>query len=176
MKFFHSFYVQPMNNVYIEMAAMYLIWLIVMLLLRKNAQRILTAVCCALSVGVILFFTLYRDSGNKYEISLIPFITFTKIKTNSELLRSMIMNVFLFIPFGLSAPFVLPENTRKKVLIATLAGLVLSIFVEICQFVFTLGRFETDDIIMNTFGALAGATAFLLYCGIKKLINKRRKS
>ena len=176
MNFFHDFYVQPMNNVYLEMAAMYLIWLIVMLVLHKTPQKILSAVCCALSVGVILLFTVFNRSGGNHDISLIPFITFTQIKTQPEFYRTLFMNIFLFVPFGLCAPFALPDKARKKVVITVLSGLLLSLCVEADQFAFSIGRCETDDVLMNTLGALVGATAFLLYSGIKKLINKRRNN
>jgi glycopeptide antibiotics resistance protein len=88
----------------------------------------------------------------------------------------MQMNIFLFIPFGLSTPFALPERLRHKVLLTVPAGMVISACVEACQYFFSLGHCETDDVIMNTIGAFAGATAFLIYTAIKKLINKRRSN
>ena len=132
---FLHFYAQPMNIVYLEMAGMYLIWLIMMLLLPKKPRRIISTIC-----------------------------------------RSMQMNIFLFIPFGLSTPFALPERLRHKVLLTVPAGMVISACVEACQYFFSLGHCETDDVIMNTIGAFAGATAFLIYTAIKKLINKRRSN
>ncbi len=60
---FLHFYAQPMNIVYLEMAGMYLIWLIMMLLLPKKPRRIISTICCVLSVGLILFFTIHKDQG-----------------------------------------------------------------------------------------------------------------
>lgn len=172
---FLHFYAQPMNIVYLEMEGMYLIWLIMMLLLPKKPRLIISTICCVLSVGLILFFTIYKRSQGG-ELSLIPFISFTKIKEQPEILRSMQMNIFLFIPFGLSTPFALPERLRHKVLLTVPTGMVISACVEACQYFFSLGHCETDDVIMNTIGAFVGATAFLLYTAIKKLINKRRNN
>ena len=67
------------------------------------------------------------------------------------------MNVFLFLPFGLSLTVIFPASCKRKVLCAVSAEAGISISVELIQFVFELGRVETDDVIHNTLGAALGA-------------------
>ena len=43
-------------------------------------------------------------------------------------------------------------------------GLGLSLVLEVCQYVFALGRTDIDDLLFNTLGALIGA-AFARLCG-----------
>ena len=64
---------------------------------------------------------------------------------------------FLVLPFGLSLPVILPAFFKKKVLFTVLVAAGISISVELIQFVFELGRVETDDVIHNTLGAALGA-------------------
>lgn len=73
------------------------------------------------------------------------------------------MNVFLFVPMGLTLLFALPEKMNHKVLLSVLCAMVLSMIVEILQYVFQLGRAETDDVICNTLGAAIGTLAFSLF-------------
>ena len=167
MIYFLNLYFQPMIAVYLETAGIYLIWLLLMLLLPKKARRIISAICCVLSVGLICFFTICgRSQGG--ELDLIPFISFSKINTCPDILRAMQLNIFLFIPFGLSMPFALPERLKHRVLPVLFTGMLISTCVEACQYFFKLGHCETDDVIMNTLGTFIGATAFLLFIEIKK--------
>ena len=129
---FHDFYVQPMNTVYIETVAMYLIWTVAMLLLRGKARKILSF-------------------------------------KHLEFYRSMFMNVLLFMPFGLSMPFALPNRFKHKALLSIFFGAILSMTVEACQYIFFLGRCETDDVIMNTLGVAIGATSFLIFLIVIKI-------
>ena len=95
-------------------------------------------------------------------------------KVQPEFYRSMFMNVLLFMPFGLSMPFALPNKCKHKALLTILFGVILFMTVEACQYIFFLGRCETDDVIMNTLGVAIGVTSFLIFrIVIKiKLANK----
>lgn len=161
---FHDFYVQPMNTVYIETVAMYLIWTVAMLLLRGKARKIVSIAGLCMAAALIIAFTLFgRKSGNNHDISLIPFISFVNAKVQPEFYRSMFMNVLLFMPFGLSMPFALPNRFKHKALLSIFFGAILSMTVEACQYIFFLGRCETDDVIMNTLGVAIGVTSFLIF-------------
>ena len=161
---FHDFYVQPMNTVYIETVAMYLIWTVAMLLLRGKARKIVSIAGLCMAAALIIAFTLFgRKSGNNHDISLIPFISFVNAKVQPEFYRSMFMNVLLFMPFGLSMPFALPNTFKHKALLTILVGAVLSVVVEAAQYVFSLGKCETDDVLMNALGVLIGVTSYLIF-------------
>lgn len=167
-RLFHEFYVQPMNQVYIETIAMYVIWTVAMFLLHGKARRIVATVGAVLAFVLILMF---RSNDGIHELSLIPFITFENAKIQPELYRTMFMNVLLFMPFGLSFPFALNNKIWYSVCITALIGLGLSICVEVLQYVFCLGRCETDDVIMNTLGVIIGVTSYI----IVSLVETRRQ-
>ena len=168
-----------MYMVYAEMAAIYLIWTLGMMILRGKVKRIVAAVFAVLAFGVIISFTVSgRAPGGDTQVSLIPFISFFYAKKQPEFYRTLYMNMALFMPLGLSLPFALPEKVRHKVLLTVAAGFILSVSVEAFQFFFSAGRCETDDVLMNTLGAFVGATSFLLHNLILRLIRRltyRRK-
>ncbi len=163
MSLHHDFYVQPMNQVYIETIAIYLIWTVAMFLLRGKARRIVGIIGASLAVILVLTFTvLGRGNENAREISLIPFISFENAKVQPELYRTMFMNMLLFMPLGLSLPYALPDKLKYKALLTILIGIGLSIAVEVVQYVFSLGKCETDDVLMNTLGVMIGVTSYLI--------------
>ena len=161
-----------MSQVYIETIAIYFVWMVAMLLLHGKVRRIIAIVGAVLSVGLILLFTIHGRLGiSNRKISLIPFITFANAKTQPEFYRTMYMNMLLFLPFGLSMPFVIQKTMWYTILVTILLASGLSICIEIVQYVFSMGKCEVDDVIMNTFGVIIGSTSFMLYCLIYR-INK----
>lgn len=163
MRFGHWFYVQPMNQVYIETIAIYVIWTVAMVLLRGKARRIVGTICTCLAVILILMFTvLGRSSESANEVSLIPFITFENAKVQPEFYRTMFMNMLLFMPLGLSLPLSLSDKIQHKALLTVMTGVGLSIAVEIAQYIFSFGKCETDDVLMNTLGVIIGVTSHLI--------------
>jgi glycopeptide antibiotics resistance protein len=73
------------------------------------------------------------------------------------------MNMLLFIPFGMTFPFALPNRFKNKVAVTIGTAFVISLVVEFMQFCFRLGLCETDDVIMNTLGATIGTVSYVLY-------------
>ena len=61
-----------------------------------------------------------------------------------------IQNILFFIPYGLLFPW---KDSWKRVFVT---ALVLSVFIELSQFIFNLGWCEVDDVISNTLGAMIG--------------------
>lgn len=170
----HDYYTQPMYHVYLEAIAMYILWLIAMFVLRDKARRIISVIGLILSIVLILLFTVSGRKSGIYDISLIPFISFENAKTNTELYRSMFMNLLLFMPLGLCMPFALPKKVKIKGLLTIGAGMVLSIAIEAIQFFFSLGRCETDDVIMNTTGVIIGTSVYLFFFLVQTIKRKRR--
>ena len=115
----------------------------------------------SLDFFVIVIVTLLERKG-KHELILIPFHSFIEARIQPELYRSMLMNVFLFFPLGLTLPYALPEKWNRKVLLSILFAMVLSIGIEFTQYHFHLGRAETDDVICNTLGCAIGTISYLL--------------
>ena len=65
-----------------------------------------------------------------------------------------LMNILFFIPYGLLFPW---KDNWKRVFVT---ALVLSVSIELSQFIFNLGWCEVDDVISNTLGAMIGWGVF----------------
>ena len=61
-----------------------------------------------------------------------------------------VQNILFFIPYDLLFP---RKDNWKRVFVT---ALVLSVFIELSQFIFNLGWCEVDDVISNTLGAMIG--------------------
>jgi glycopeptide antibiotics resistance protein len=71
---------------------------------------------------------------------------------------NIIGNVITFMPLGFFLLFVLGNKDKLKMI--TLAGFGSSLSIEVIQLISGLGRFDVDDIILNTFGACLGLLAY----------------
>lgn len=107
------------------------------------------------TMAVIFYMTVYTRGESASEAILIPFQSFQEARLQPELYRSMLMNVFLFVPIGLSLPFVLGKG-RIPIFFTVITALFFSAGIEYLQYRYALGRCEVDDIIMNTLGAAVG--------------------
>lgn len=114
------------------------------------------------TVAAIFYMTVYTRGEGPGEAILIPFQSFQAAKIQPEMYRSMLMNVFLFVPIGLSLPFVLGQG-RIPEFFTVLAALAFTAGIEYLQYRYALGWCEVDDVIMNTLGAVAGCLAHWLY-------------
>ena len=110
---------------------------------------------------MIVIFVLTIISRNEgTELILIPFYSFVEAQTQPELYRSMLMNVFLFFPLGLTLPYALPGKWKHQVLFTILFAFIFSVAIEWLQYHFSLGRAEVDDVLCNTLGCAIGTLSF----------------
>ena len=100
-----------------------------------------------------------RSTNYERAVRLVPFIHYL---INSSGRETLWLNAFIFLPLGLSLPFLLPDNIKRKALATILIAAVFSICIEAVQFVFKLGLCETDDVLMNTFGAAIGTFSYIV--------------
>lgn len=177
MDFFHLFYVQSMDMVFLEMALMFAFWTLFMTLLTKKVKRFTGAVFALISViGVVMVTVLRRSDFSSYEISLIPFHTFADAQYEIELLRTMAMNVFLFMPLGMSLPFALGDRIKHKLIFTVAFGLVLSSSVELTQLLMSRGMCDIDDVICNTLGAFLGYLSYAISRKITDFMTKHKEN
>ena len=96
----------------------------------------------------------YFSTGDKYELC------------------GIIINILMFIPFG----FLVAElfRNKKPLLIGLFAGIVLTLTIEILQYLTHTGTFEIDDILHNTVGSLFGVVIWTMYNRIRKQTKPRR--
>lgn len=96
-----------------------------------------------------------RDSSvRKYELGL--FWGLRSMINNEpngyKVFIQYINNILFFIPFG----FLLSELVGKRWKVVPLAGLCMSVIIELTQYITARGLAETDDVISNTIGATIG--------------------
>jgi glycopeptide antibiotics resistance protein len=70
------------------------------------------------------------------------------------LIRNLAGNFFLLFPWGMLLPIIFPKIARIRYV--ALSAFCFSLSAETTQYVFSLGIFDIDDIILNTIGAITG--------------------
>ena len=125
--------------------------------------RIINTVLSLIAVFGILYITVFTRTKGEYSADFMPFVIFKKASQQKEFYREMVMNVFLFFPFGLTLPFIFKKHNFKTAAAVVIWGLILSSAVEFTQYYFSLGNFETDDIICNTLGAAIGVLGNIMF-------------
>ncbi len=120
----------------------------------------------------LIFSEIYGRSGvmEDYHYNLIPFQEIERFWKYREQLGLMsyinlVGNVLIFAPFG----FIEPLASKKRSFWATLVdGCLLSLSVEIFQFITKVGRFDVDDLLLNTSGVAIGYICFLIWNTIRR--------
>lgn len=75
--------------------------------------------------------------------------------------REIILNICMFIPIGFFAAGLF-STVKKRILIAVLVGVFLSVLVEVLQLYLGRGLFEFDDIFNNAIGSAVGGAAYMI--------------
>jgi glycopeptide antibiotics resistance protein len=101
-------------------------------------------------------------------LNLIPLITLT-----FQDLKTSLLNILLFVPFGFGLPFITGFHWKKIIAI----GMLVSIAIELLQLItgllakMTFRITDVNDVIFNTLGVAIG---YLLFVGFSRLTNKKR--
>lgn len=93
-----------------------------------------------------------KDSHHIREVQIVPFNDFFHANTIFGSAFNVLGNIMLFLPLGILV-YQLVGSLRCTVL----AGFLLSLSIEILQYIFSLGVTDTDDLLLNTLGAWIGA-------------------
>ncbi|KQY98800.1 hypothetical protein ASD19_06210 [Microbacterium sp. Root53] len=135
-----------------------LVVLIVLALVDSAAARRATRVTLAATIGVVLLLTLMSGSPGSGVPQLIPGFTILDQLTDPYEplgLVNVVGNIAVFLPIGWLVALL---ADRHPVATATLAGVGLSIAIEVAQYF--IGRVvDIDDVILNGVGATLGACA-----------------
>lgn len=157
---FHQIYASDLSKISVAMLILLIVWSVFGVLFYKK-MRIIGAILAVFFVVVIIYGTILSRTAGVRAYDLTPFSSFHKAVVQREIYRSMLMNVFLFMPLGFTLPFVFKGGTMKRFFLTLLSGFFLSVAIEITQFFFSLGLAETDDVICNTIGAALGSCSYL---------------
>ena len=120
----------------------------------------------------ILLFKLGVNFSNMGKISSINLIPFSNPSMSHGKIdfSEMILNVLIFVPLGLYAGILFERWIFVKKL---LLFFLISLIIEVLQFIFRLGVADITDIITNTLGGIIGSMIFKL---IEKLFTNSAKA
>jgi len=140
-----------------------LLWTVLAFLFQKRpVWKRINTVIFALSVILIAFITFVIRQADTQSISLIPFSSFELAKKFPDVYQEIMLNVILYLPVGMTMPFVLSGRVRHPVMVTVVFAASLSLATEILQYLFMRGYSEIDDVIFNTIGAVLGVFSFLI--------------
>ncbi|WP_088013275.1 VanZ family protein [Gottfriedia acidiceleris] len=92
-------------------------------------------------------------------INFVPFRTIISYLNNdmndSLKISNLLGNLLLLMPLG-----IILKTKIKSIKLSILTGVIILFSVEIIQFIFKVGSFDIDDMILNSFGLLIG---YLIY-------------
>ena len=115
----------------------------------------------------VLFAFLFFKTNSFQSLNLIPFYTITDYLSKGGIfsLINVIGNIVLFIPLGI---YLILFNHNKRVFINTLWSVIISVAVEVLQYLFKVGATDIDDIILNGLGGFLGIVIYKIICKIFK--------
>ncbi|WP_154889630.1 VanZ family protein [Longibaculum muris] len=130
-----------------------------------------------LLIGYIIVVLLVTLAGRarviQYGISLELFSSYHYAWNNFSIVewRNIILNILMFVPLGFLLPLV--HESFKTWWKTYLAGLGLTVFIELSQLIFHLGVFEVDDIMNNAVGCMIGFGIYALFALIYGCFQKK---
>ncbi len=155
--------------VYWGLLAMFVIGVVVLLLWKgvRTGGRYVSALALSEWMALVLCATvIFRSTKAERGFRLIPFSSYWDFGPHGYLLEMVaenLLNVVLFLPVGILLGCGVWRMTWKRVLVI---GLVLSIAIEVLQFMFKKGFCEVDDVMHNALGSLVGY-------GIYKMVTQK---
>lgn len=144
----------------------------------KNSLIVLFVVYILLLFLVLLFkypTTMVSDTIARWrageevvrmEPQLVPFETVVQYvknvhSLNDWFIKNLACNLIMFIPYG----FLIPAfwgNGHHRGLKIVISGCILSIVIEVLQYITAFGQMDIDDVILNTLGVVIGYELFQL--------------
>ena len=154
-------------NEYNSLPAYWWLWLIVVALVvwLIDGRRITPRPLLAAYILFILMETIIGRKTGVGRVELVPFWSYS----HPELRMEIVLNYLLFMPLGVLLYLCFGEKLGLRVVIA---GLLLSVSIELIQLTFKIGVFEFDDMIGNTVGCLIGAVIGKATRELKKRIEQ----
>jgi glycopeptide antibiotics resistance protein len=118
---------------------------------------------CVYLCFVLAITVLSREPGSRAGVTLEVFGTFSSsIYTNIY----PIENVLMLIPLGFLLPLLWSKFRRP--LWCMSGGIILSLLIELIQYITKRGYVQTDDVLMNTLGTMLG---FMVYYGYQVMLH-----
>jgi glycopeptide antibiotics resistance protein len=145
---------------------------------RETIIRISSMLFCMYSLLMIweVFIGPYRSYSSERRYNLYPFKTIVHYFINNRQYSSHVLfinlaaNIITFIPLGFFTSLLFKRF--NKIVVMIVYSIIIITVIESLQFVFNVGVFDIDDIILNTLGCITGAA---LYNLIKWILYKYRE-
>ena len=165
---FHTIYTLPISSTVLLLLDLLLLWSLMFshcrtagLLIHALCKTVIAALL-VLWLTVILYQTIFlRSSGTLivYRDFFHQLKEYLFHNGDRELLRTLWMNVLLFVPGGLLLEALWPRCFPRWLCAILSAGLLtaLSVGIEATQYRYALGCVEADDVLCNGLGGLLGA-------------------
>lgn len=135
-------------------------------------------------IGVLFYLLFFSADYNRdvvseeYQYNLTPFKEILRFWYNREAVGTkwatinIVGNIVAFIPFGFFIPMI--SRRLKNGFVVVFFGFILSLSVELLQLVTRVGRFDVDDLILNTLGTLIGFIIFAILGATRRRIHGKK--
>ena len=135
----------------------------------KRKIRVVTIVLMLIYMMVLAYVCFFSERygrvvSDTHHYNLQPFREISRFYIYRELIgvKAFIINLFFnilaFVPFGFMVSIL--WQGRHQVIDAVFCTFLLSLVVEVIQFVFKVGSFDVDDLILNTCGGFLGVIIY----------------
>lgn len=133
----------------------------------ESIKRLALLIALCTCVAFIFDITVLSRNARETCAILQPFAWTSK--GSHEQAKGMIydiFNVILFVPYSMLFSIFISTcfkaSVRRSLVLTIISAGFLSICIEVLQFKFGFGTFETEDIICNIFGGIVGALPILI--------------
>ena len=142
---------------------------------KKKRSNIISIILLFAYLGFISYFGFLSKLAGRKQLhegryNLVPFYSIHQYFTASgssgaiSFIINILGNLIVFMPVGIFVSY-FSKNTvgAKRLFLVTMIGLAFSFCVESIQFIFSVGVFDVDDLILNTIGAVLGFLIYMTY-------------
>lgn len=143
------------------------LWYVLMRFLngKEKLRKVICGFVALASIFLVIAATLFSRQQGEHSACFIPFrFLWNRTRDWDTTLRPMIMNIILFVPIGISVPFLFKNQSRlcRNTIIVFVIMFLISAALEATQLLLRVGTFETDDILCNLLGAALGMLPYQL--------------
>ncbi len=139
---------------------------------KIKMRQALAVLLLVVYLGIVFGSTVFTRMPTVRQYELLPFWSWREVLQSNDkmLLQENLLNCLLLVPMGMLLPIIM--NHRVRLAHALLAGVMVSVAIELCQLIFMRGLFEWDDMIHNGLGCMLGCCIVNF---VIKWISKFRK-
>lgn len=136
----------------------------------QKANKILWTALLLIYAGILLWTALISRTGNESRsLNLTVFSSYKFMLgfyNSFDIFKQIVDNILVFVPMGMLLPAAYEAKQEIKTYVfVVFSGLVMSLVIEVLQYVFSIGYSEIDDVINNVWGCAIG-------CGVYAFTGK----